>query len=87
MCIRDSTAGERDAETGRSTCVVNQVVVPLGGPPPSGQEGFFYDTRPDPTAPDCRQHIEFTSNAGLVSGATAVIECVQAGGTSSTSSS
>ncbi len=84
---RGRTAGERDAETGRSTCVVNQVVVPLGGPPPSGQEGFFYDTRPDPTAPDCRQHIEFTSNAGLVSGATAVIECVQAGGTSSTSSS
>lgn len=83
---RGRTAGDRDATTMRNTCIVNQVVVGLGDAPPAGQEGFFYDTRPDPTAPDCRQHIEFTSNANLVSGATAVIECVQAGATTSTGS-
>lgn len=62
----------------RETCLVDQVVVGLGGAPPAGREGFFYDTRRDPTAPDCAQHIEFTQNAGLLPGATAVIECVQA---------
>jgi hypothetical protein len=75
---RGRTVGDRDATTMRNTCIINQVVVGLGQAPPAGQEGFFYDTRPDPSAPDCRQHIEFTSNAGLVPGATAVIECVQA---------
>ena len=79
---RGRTAGERDLTTPtmpRSTCVVNQVLVTPGGAPPAGQEGFYYDTRRDPSAPDCAQHIEFTGNANLVAGATAVIECVQAG--------
>jgi hypothetical protein len=75
---RGRSAGERDAMLGRDTCIINQVDVPLGGAPSGTTEGFFYDTRPDPTSPDCRQHIEFTPNAGLVPGASAVIECVQA---------
>jgi hypothetical protein len=80
---RGRRPGDRDPQTMRDTCVVNQVALPLGMAPPNGPQGFYYDTRPDPTAPDCRQHIEFTSGAGLVPGATAIIECVQAQGASS----
>jgi len=81
---RGRTPGDRDTQQMRDTCVINQIALPLGMAPPGGREGFYYDTRPDPTAPDCRQHIEFTSGAGLVPGATAVIECVQAQGAPTT---
>ncbi len=83
---RGRTAGERDIQVvngqmvSRETCLINQISLPLGMAPPSGREGFYYDTRPDPASPDCRQHIEFTSGAGLVAGARAVIECVFAQG-------
>jgi hypothetical protein len=80
VVARGRERGERDPMAMRDTCVINQLALPLGMAPPSGREGFYYDTRPDPAAPDCRQHIEFTSGAGLVAGATAVIECVQAQG-------
>jgi hypothetical protein len=80
VMARGRTRGERDPMAMRDTCVIDQLALPLGMAPPSGREGFYYDTRPDPAAPDCRQHIEFTSGAGLVAGATAVIECVQAQG-------
>jgi hypothetical protein len=78
---RGRTVGERDTQLSRDTCVINQVALPLGMAPPTGREGFYYDTRPDPAAPDCRQRIGFTGGAGLVANATAVIECVQAQGT------
>jgi hypothetical protein len=68
----------------RDTCTVNQVRVVPGQAPPAidpmtmrPAAGFYYDTRPDPAAPSCTQHIEFTSNAGLAAGASAVIDCVQ----------
>lgn len=75
---RGRTAGELDPATGRATCVVNQVSVPLGGPPPAGQEGFYVDTRPDPQTPACASHIEFTTGGALVSGASAAVECLAA---------
>jgi hypothetical protein len=75
---RGRTAGEPDPATGRATCVVNQVSVPLGGPPPAGQEGFYVDTRPDPQTPACSSHIEFTTGGALVSGASATVECLAA---------
>jgi hypothetical protein len=72
----------RTAE-GRAVCLVRQVpVVPGMGPPaldPSGNvpHGFFYDTRPDATM--CPYRVSFTTNDGLPEGATADVECVQAG--------
>ena len=80
VAARGRAPGERDAQLMRDTCVVAQVAVPPGMAPPAGREGFYYDTRPDPSSPDCTRHIEFTPNAGLVAGATAVVECVQAAG-------
>lgn len=77
---RGRTPSDRDPMAMRETCLINQISLPLGMAPPSGREGFYYDTRPDPASPDCRQHIEFTSGAGLVAGARAVIECVFAAG-------
>jgi hypothetical protein len=67
----------RDPETNREQCLVDQVSVPVGGMPSGSAQGFYYDTTVDPTAPDCRQRISFTSNAELATGATALIDCVQ----------
>lgn len=67
----------RDAATGQEQCLVQQVPAPLNGRPAAGQEGFYYDTTIDPSAPNCRQRISFTGNAGLDNGASALIECVQ----------
>ena len=81
---RGRTPGPRDTTMMRDTCTVNQVRVVPGQAPPAidpmtmrPAAGFYYDTRPDPAAPSCTQHIEFTSNAGLAAGASAVIDCVQ----------
>jgi len=67
----------RDPETNREQCLVDQVPVPVGGTPSGSAQGFYYDTTVDPTAPDCRQRISFTSNAELATGASALIDCVQ----------
>jgi hypothetical protein len=74
---RGRMPGQRDTAQMRDTCVVTQVPVVPGQPPMGSAQGFYYDTRPDPAAPSCTQHIEFTSNAGLAAGASAIIECVQ----------
>jgi hypothetical protein len=73
---RGRAPGPREVGLQRDTCLVHQVALPRGGAPPAGREGFFYDTRPDPSAPDCRRHIEFTAGAGLLAGATRTIECL-----------
>jgi hypothetical protein len=75
---RGRTPTDRDTTTGRAACLVQQVALPLGGVPPAGQVGFFYDTRTNPSAPDCRQNVRFTEGAEPVPGSTSVIECVQA---------
>jgi hypothetical protein len=67
----------RDRATGREVCQVTQVEVPLGGQAPAGAHGYFYDTSPDPSAPECRQRISFTMGDSLPNGAEARIECVQ----------
>ena len=77
---RGRMPSDRDPMAMRETCLINQISLPLGMAPPAGREGFYYDTRRDPASPDCAQHIEFTSGAGLVAGARAVIECVFAAG-------
>jgi hypothetical protein len=75
---RGRTPGEVDPATGRATCLVNQVPIAPGGPPPGGQAGFYVDTRPDPRSPACTAHVELTSGASLVTGATATVECFDA---------
>jgi|GEM_PF-459312 len=75
---RGRTPGGYDPQRGLQTCVVNQVTLRLGEAPPAGHEGFYYDTRPDPASPACRQHVEFTDNARLWREATAELQCVQA---------
>lgn len=70
--------GDYDPQMARQTCIVRQVALRLGEPPPAGEEGFYYDTRPDPSSPACRQHVEFTANAHLLEGSSALLECVQA---------
>ena len=77
VASRGRTPGGRDSSM-RDTCVVNQLALPPGAAPPTGREGFYYDTRDDPAAPGCRRHIEFTSGAALLAGATATIECLDA---------
>jgi hypothetical protein len=67
----------RDRATGREVCLVTQVPVPIGMQPPAGAHGYFYDTSPDPSAPECRQRISFTMGDSLPNGAEARIECVQ----------
>ncbi|MBI5515637.1 MAG: hypothetical protein HY909_17785 [Deltaproteobacteria bacterium] len=68
---------------GRNICLVRQVeVVPGMGPAArdamgNAPHGFFYDTRPDATM--CPYRVSFTTNDGLPEGATADVECVQAG--------
>ena len=74
---RGRTPGERDPELRRDTCIIRQLAAAPGGAPPAGREGFFYDTRPDPASPDCRQNVSFTAAAQPMPGATAVVECVQ----------
>ena len=74
---RARTVGDRDPASGRDTCVIRQLALPPGGAPPAGRDGFYYDTRPSPEAPDCRQHVEFTAGAQLLAGASGVIECLQ----------
>ena len=76
---RGRIQGARDVALQRDTCVVRQVAVLPGGAPLAGQEGFYYDTRSDPMAPECTRHIEFTSNAGITTGAYARLECVPSG--------
>ncbi len=78
MCTRDRgrTVSGRDAQSGLDTCLVDQVEAPVGAEPASGARGFWYDTRPDPAAPDCNQNVRFTAGAELAPGATAVIECI-----------
>ncbi len=39
--------------------------------------GFYYDTSPDPSEPNCRQRITFTSNASTPNGARVRLECIQ----------
>jgi len=73
---RGRAPGERDLATGRETCLVREIALPPGGAPPAGREGFYYDTRPE-AASDCRQHVEFTTGAQPIQGATAVVDCIQ----------
>jgi hypothetical protein len=81
-CTRDRgrMVSDRDPSTGRDTCLVDQVVVPLGAEPASAARGFWYDTRPDPMSPDCRQNVRFTAGAEPLANAVSVIECVQSAG-------
>ncbi|MBI5516309.1 MAG: hypothetical protein HY909_21170, partial [Deltaproteobacteria bacterium] len=65
----------RDPASGREACVVTQLPAPLGGEPPAGAHGFFYDTRPDPASPECRQRVSFTPGDAPPDGATARIVC------------
>ncbi len=39
--------------------------------------GFYYDTQPDPSEPNCRQRITMTSNATTPVGARVHLECIQ----------
>ena len=66
---------ERTAD-GREVCLVDQVAVVLGGAPPSGAHGFYYDTRPDPQNPACVQRIAFSDGDSVPSGARARVDCV-----------
>ena len=66
---------ERTAD-GREVCLVDQVAVVLGGAPPSGAHGFYYDTRPDPQNPACGQRIAFSEGDSVPSGARAQVDCV-----------
>jgi hypothetical protein len=72
---RGRVPGERDVLLQRETCVIHQLALPRGEDPPAGQEGFFYDTRPDPVAPECRNHFELSLGAGLLPGAIGWVEC------------
>ncbi|MEZ4407668.1 MAG: hypothetical protein R3A52_14500 [Polyangiales bacterium] len=77
---------ERTAD-GRAVCLVDQVAVPFGGAPPAGAHGFFYDTRPDPTAPDCAQRVAFTDGDGVAREGSAQVDCVAVASESSATSS
>ena len=66
---------ERTAD-GREVCLVEQVAVVLGGAPPAGAHGFYYDTRPDPQNPACVQRIAFSDGDSVPSGARAQVDCV-----------
>jgi hypothetical protein len=65
------------AERGRNVCLVDQVAVHPGMPPPPGAHGFYYDTAVDPANPACTQRISFVDRDEVPSGAEATIECVQ----------
>jgi len=72
---RGRSSGGRDENFRRDTCVVREVALPPGGAPPAGREGFYYDTRVDPTNPGCDRHFEFTPGALLVAGSSAYLDC------------
>ncbi|MFO0606140.1 MAG: hypothetical protein U0324_23400 [Polyangiales bacterium] len=72
---RGRSPGPRDESVRRDTCVVREVALPPGGAPPTGREGFYYDTRTDPTNPGCDGSFMFTPGALLVAGSTAYLDC------------
>ncbi len=76
-CTRERarTPGARDENTRRETCLVDQITVPLGGEPPAGAQGFWYDTRPDPASPGCSRTVRLTPDFSRTTGATSVFEC------------
>ncbi|MBL8601019.1 MAG: VWA domain-containing protein [Myxococcales bacterium] len=67
-------------DNGTAECLVEPLaVVPRQRPAP-GRQGFYYDTAPDPLAPNCQAQIRFTDEAAVPVGARATIECVQSVG-------
>lgn len=61
--------------SGQDTCVVQQLSVPLGSSTAPAGHGFYYDTSTDPSSPDCRQRITFTSGDSVITGGSATIQC------------
>ncbi len=81
---RGRTPGGYDDALHLQTCIVQQVSAPVGGAPPAGQEGFYYDASPDPSDPLCTQRIRFTAGA-TPRDAYALLDCVEIAATGTVS--